>query len=236
MLMRTAMVVAVLVAAGCSSTRPGDLKAVQAASGQIRAGNVYLLRGWIGIFSEGIDDLTGKINQIGASADVFQDDQWHALAGEIRERYKSADYAEPLVLIGHSYGADDAIRIARELGEAGIAVDLLITLDPVTPPRVPGNVRICRNLYESNGVMDTMPVLRGVAIEAAPHFHGDLTNIDIRRDRTDLLEADTNHFNIEKNSKVHDLVLEEIRVVCPLRDDWLAMRAWPQAGAQAHAP
>ena len=102
---------------GCArSTRPGNLAYVQPTSDRPRAGNVYLLRGFIGIFSEGIDRLTQQINETGTRAVVYQDDQWSALARKIAQQYRDADDSEPLVLIGHSYGADDVVRIARELG------------------------------------------------------------------------------------------------------------------------
>jgi pimeloyl-ACP methyl ester carboxylesterase len=150
---------------------------------------------------------------------VFQDDQWKRLAAAIRKRHgdNGGTSREPLVLIGHSYGADDSIRIARELEKSGIDVDLLILMDPVTPPPVPLNVRACRNYYQSNGAADALPWLRGVAVKPAPEFVGRLDNIDLRRDRTDLLESKTNHFNIEKNEKLHAAIIEEVLATCPRR-------------------
>src|SRR5256885_1168203 len=97
---------------GCSAMTPGRMQAVQAYSSAPRAGNVYLLRGWIGIFSTGIDRLGEKVNANGVKGEVFQDDQWRELAATIAEKYKTAPNAEPLVLVGHSYGADDIVGIA----------------------------------------------------------------------------------------------------------------------------
>src|SRR5689334_9195569 len=77
---------------GCtSSMTPGKLDNVQAASAPqqyTRVGNVYLLRGWIGIFSAGIDNLTDKINAKGVRAHQYQDDQWSSLAEAIEKQYK----------------------------------------------------------------------------------------------------------------------------------------------------
>jgi len=201
-----------LLCGGCATTRPGALASVQATSDADRAGNVYLLRGFIGVFSSGINSLTEKLNAAGVRAHVYQDDQWKALAQTIRRRYAEATAREPLVLIGHSYGADDALRIARELEKSGVVVDLLITLDPVTPPRVPKNVRRCRNYFQSNGVADRLPWLRGVPVQASTSDQ--VMNIDLRKDRRDLLERDTNHFNIEKNQRVHAAVLDDVLQVC----------------------
>ncbi len=207
---------------GCSTSamRPGNVNAVApiaTASTATRAGNVYLLRGFIGVFSTGIDSLGGKLNKQGISASVFQDDQWSSLATKIRERYSAAPNREPLILIGHSYGADDALRMARELNRDHITVDLLITLDPVTPPEVTSNVLKCINLYESNGVWDTLPWLRGVPVKKPDGSSTQLVNADIRTDRKDLLEPGLDHFNIEKKEKIHKEVISLVMATCPQR-------------------
>src|SRR5256885_10545115 len=126
---------------GCSAMTPGPMSAVAPVSSAPRAGNVYLLRGWIGIFSTGIDNLGIKVNQAGIHGQVFQEDQWRELAATIAKKYKGAKDPEPLILVGHSYGADDIVHIARELDKENVTVDLLVTIDPTTPPPVPPNVR-----------------------------------------------------------------------------------------------
>src|SRR3954469_17194560 len=95
---------------GCASTEPGDVSSVALPSGAMsRAGNVYLLRGFIGIFSAGIDRLGSEIKSAGVRATVFQDDKWALVCRAFARREVMSRYHEPLVLIGHSYGADDAI-------------------------------------------------------------------------------------------------------------------------------
>jgi pimeloyl-ACP methyl ester carboxylesterase len=217
-----ALSLSMLLLIGCSSTRPGALERVQPMSSSARAGNVYLLRGFIGIFSTGIDHLGDEINRSGVRASVFQDDQWSRLAETITAKYANHRVAEPLVLVGHSYGADDVLRIARKLDEANIKVDLLITLDPVTPPKVPKNIGYCYNLYQSNGVFDAMPWLRGIPLEQEKSIPGQLANVNIRKDRTDLLEPGTDHFNIEKKAKIHQEVIAQVLAVCPPRQTWAA--------------
>ncbi len=207
---------------GCSSMKPGELAAVKPLSTDPRAGNVYLLRGFIGIFSTGIDQLGEQINQQGVHAMVFQDDQWSSLADTIKQKYANKPHIEPLILIGHSYGADDVLRIARKLDDANIKVDLLITLDPVTPPKVPKNIAFCYNLYQSNGVFDTMPWLRGIPLTPEKAIPGQLVNANIRTDRTDLLEPGLDHFNIEKKEKIHKEVIAKVLTVCPPRQAWAA--------------
>jgi pimeloyl-ACP methyl ester carboxylesterase len=209
-------------AGGCASMTPGKMAWVRPDSDRARAGNVYLLRGWIGIFSTGINHLGEKLNAAGVRSSVYQEDQWRGLAAAIKEKYGSAKEHEPLILVGHSFGADDALRVSRELGEAGIMVDLVITLDPVTPPEVPGNVRRCYNLYESNGAWDKVPAFRGVPLKLADGSRSMLQNVDVRKDRTDLLEPGTDHFNIEKKAKIHAEVLRQVLATCPTRSEWVA--------------
>ena len=250
------LTILLLAAAGCQSgaMTPGDLAAVRTtgladdaagpADAQLasatfaaepamadaapRLGNAYLLRGWIGVFSTGINDLTGKLNANGVRAHVYQDDQWRALSRRLIGVYADAENPEPLVLIGHSYGADDVIRIARRLDEAGVAVDLLVTLDPVTPPAVPKNVRRAINLYQPNGVFDALPVLRGIPLSAEVGV--ELENWNLRKNRRDLLEAmgsKLDHFNIEKKAVVHDAVITEVLLTCPPAEPELATDAVP---------
>ena len=210
------------VAGGCSGMRPGNVRAVAPTSAPAnpRVGNAYLVRGFIGVFSTGIDDLSSQIRDSGVSAIAFQDDQWMSLAASIRRQYREVPNHEPIVLIGHSYGADDVIRIARELKRDDIQVDLLVTLDPVTPPQIPTNVKRCVNVYQSNGVWDRLPWLRGVRVEKPQGSATEIANFDIRVDRTDLLEPGVDHFNIEKKPKVHREVINHVLAACPTRSQW----------------
>jgi pimeloyl-ACP methyl ester carboxylesterase len=221
-----------MLLSGCAGLKRGDVKAVAPVSGAPRAGNAYLLRGFIGVFSTGIDDIGGRINKTGVRANVYQDDQWTTLAATIRKRYASEPNHEPIVLIGHSYGADDVVRIARELSRDNITVDLLVTLDPVTPPTIPSNVKRCVNIYQSNGAWDTLPWLRGVPVVTPQGSSTVLANYNVRADRKDLYEAGVDHFNIEKKKKVQDEVIRHVLVTCPPREQWV-MRNAPKRGQDA---
>lgn len=211
-----------LHATGCAYIKRGSIDAVAPVTENQRVGNVYLVRGWIGIFSTGMDSLGEKIRDQGIQAEVFQGEQTRQLAQAIAKAYSGRGDAEPLVLIGHSYGADNVLRIARELEAANIQVDLLVTFDPVTPPPVPGNIRRLDNFFKPNGAMDNLPWLRGIPLKLDPDQSVVLANIDLVSDRPDLLEPNTNHFNIEKNQKLHAEVLRRLETVCPPRPVWAA--------------
>lgn len=218
-----------LAAGGCSSPsmQPGDLTLVQTHSDKPHVGNVYLLRGFIGIWSTGIDAMGKEINDAGIRANVYRNEQWKELRDVLLEKYKDQKVYEPLVIMGHSWGADHAIDIARALDEANITVDLIITLDPVTPEAVPKNVKWCYNIYQTNGIWQSVPIFRGVPLEQQADAAGKglLQNLNIRVDRTDLLEPDTDHYNIEKNVKVHAEVMKPLLKVCVDRPSWV--RAHP---------
>lgn len=226
-----------LLSTGCANIAPGKTEAIQpvATTEDTRVGHAYLFRGFIGIFSTGMNTLGDELKEQGVDATVFQADQWASVADTIAERYHNAPNAEPIVLVGHSYGADNILRIAQRLKDKDVKIDLIITLDPVTPPQVPPNVTQVVNLYQSNGVMDALPWLRGIPLEMEKPDSVKLTNANIRTDRTDLLVDGLNHFNIEKQPKVHDEVIKQIEEVCVTRATWAALKAPQQPMVSIHA-
>jgi pimeloyl-ACP methyl ester carboxylesterase len=169
--------------------------------------NVCLVRGYQDWYSTGIDQLAGKLHDAGIPAEVFREAQWRDLAGQLKRHPHGA-----LVLIGFSYGADDAILIARQLNDAHQPVDLLITIDPVTPANIPANVKHAVNYYEPNGPWDTFPWLRGVPLTADTGAAAENINI---RSRADLNEPGTSHATIAGNEKVHRAI--EFLIVQALR-------------------
>lgn len=208
-------------AIGCSSMKPGSVKSITPVTDRERVGSVYLLRGWIGIFSTGIDKLGKDINSAGVHAEVFQESQTWALSRAIAERYADQPRHEPIVLIGHSYGADGTIDIARQLAAHNVRVNLIVTLDPVTPAKVPANVDRVVNLYQSSA-LDALPFLRGIPLTPDEPGPVALENINIRTDRTDLLEPGLDHFNIEKKQKIQAEVIAQVLAVCEPRTAWSA--------------
>jgi hypothetical protein len=215
----TALLLLLLWAAGCNSLPPGPAgaAATRPALTFPRSGEAYLLRGWRGLWSEGIDRLGDELRGAGVDAEVFRADQAGELGDALVDRFSKRGRHVPLVLIGFSYGADDAVLVAAKLARAGIRLDLLLTIDPVTPPAVPGNVKLCRNYYQSNGPLDLFPWLRGIPLEPAERFGpaGRLVNVNIR-DRPDLLEPGTSHATIAGNEQLHRVVVEEVLRVCPV--------------------
>ena len=206
-----------VICTGCQALPSGDVTKLHPVSAGARAGNVCLIRGWRDLYSGGLERLGDELRQEGIAAEVFRDEQWPALADALKRQYAINTDHDPLVLIGFSYGADDALRIAQEMNRCGLPVNLLITIDPVTPPRVPENVVTCINFFQTNGFWDIFPWLRGVPLQAAGI--GRLVNVDIRRTRPDLLEANTAHSNIAADPKLHREIIARVLEACPPRRD-----------------
>ena len=84
---------------------------------------------------------------------VFAHQEVAQALGFIRaELHKNPD--QPVVIFGHSRGAASSLKLAGMLKEAGISVDLLLTIDPVMidpvlRQKVPSNVALAVNYWES---------------------------------------------------------------------------------------
>jgi hypothetical protein len=199
-------------AAYASRPAPSALRPSQVAAQPTR---VYLLRGLLDVWSYGMDDLANKLRAVGVEAVVVNHSAWPEIARTLVQQRASGAYTGPIVLVGHSLGGDDVVRAAQALGAAGVAVDLLMPVDPVTPLEVPANVKRAINFYQANNGW-------GVPLRPAAGFHGAFTNADLESNRRDLREVNTGHASIDKGPKVH---AEIIREVLRLRAPRTATRA-----------
>jgi hypothetical protein len=200
--LRGSLVLSIVILSGCSRLSPGSVQAINPQP------QICLVRGFLDWYSVGIDRLTEELRSTGIPAHAYREEQWTDLADALL-----ANQPSRIVLIGFSYGADDVISISRRLDEHHLLVELLITIDPVTPDAVPPNVMHCVNFYEPNGFWDLFPWLRGVPLHRESNNSAGLENIDVRR-RLDLVEANTSHGTIAANEKVHRAIID------------LVLRAW----------
>ncbi len=189
-----------LVSTGCARLEPGTVSKLDTPPQP-----VILIRGYLDWYSTGIDTLATEIRTTGIPVETFRDEQW----GDVADRIIAGRPAGPVRLIGFSYGADDVVLIARRLAEKGIPVQLLVTIDPVTPADVPPNVSRCVDFYEPNGFWDIFPWLRGIPLHAE-RPETKIENIDIRA-RPDLVVPDTSHATVAANPNVHKAILELLR-------------------------
>ncbi|MGC2075971.1 MAG: hypothetical protein WA728_08070, partial [Xanthobacteraceae bacterium] len=81
-------------------------------------GHVYPLRGLFNVFSLGMDSLAEELKRRGVYATVDNYADWQTLADQAATDYK-AGKESPIILIGHSLGADAVMKMAAYLGRKG---------------------------------------------------------------------------------------------------------------------
>jgi hypothetical protein len=148
---------------------------------------VYLLRGWFGVFSTGLDNLAEELKSKGIKADAVGHLAWRSTVSDII-KYHAAGKDGPLVLVGHSQGANNVIEMARLLGREKIPVDLLVTLAPLLQDPLPGNVVRAINYYHSPGW--------GAPVVADAGYRGKLSNINLGGD------LGISHITMDKSPKL----------------------------------
>ena len=94
----------------------------------------YLLRGWFGVFSTGMDELAGDLRSKGVKAEAIGHLAWKSTVSKIVQD-KAAGKLGGLALVGHSQGAINVIEMAQALKAHKIPVDLLVTLVPADRTR-----------------------------------------------------------------------------------------------------
>jgi alpha-beta hydrolase superfamily lysophospholipase len=166
-----------------------------AAQPQPRA-HVYLLRGLLNVFSLGMDSLTEELKGRGVDATVHGYGEWQTLADQAAADYKARKEA-PIILIGHSYGADAVMEMAAYLGRKGVPVALVVPFDCSKSFAASDNVARVLNLTQRD-----YAYMRG-----GPGFHGTLANVDVSSD------PDINHINIDKSPRLHARVVAEVLAI-----------------------
>jgi hypothetical protein len=159
---------------------------------------VYLLRGLLNVFSLGMDTLAEKLNAGGIRAEVHPHDSWSAVAAGIASDYRRG-LRGPVVLIGHSLGADVIFSLAERLDSDGVPVRLMVSFDPTNSYAAPKNVDYMLNLFQHNGF--------GRRVAAGPGFRGELNNMNLSSDKS------IDHTSIDKSPALHNLVIAKIRTV-----------------------
>jgi pimeloyl-ACP methyl ester carboxylesterase len=152
---------------------------------------VYLLRGFMNVFSLGMDDLAARLQANGIAATVGNHADAGAVINQIEMRYQAGDYG-PIILIGHSLGADAVVAMAEALNQDRVPVALIILFDGTAPHRVPGNVTAAVNFtlqYDLTPDID---------------FHGTISNVDLRGD------PGIDHLTIDKSPSLQAQVLDYV--------------------------
>jgi hypothetical protein len=158
--------------------------------------HVYLLRGLMNIFSLGMDTLAEKIQRRGIFATVHNYSEWQSLADHAAAAYHAGTEG-PIIIIGHSLGADAVMEMSAYLGRKGVPVALAVPFDGTQSFATPSNVGRVLNLTHA----DYGRVYRGAG------FHGSISNVDVSSDRN------IDHLNIDKSARLHAQVIGAILAV-----------------------
>jgi len=170
-------------------------------TGANRPYQVYLLKGLADIFSSGMDFLQAKLRARGIVGEVRSHADADELADSATMKWHGGARG-PIIIIGHSLGADAAIRMAQRLGEAGVPVALLVTFSPVDSAPASANVARAVNYFQSASAWHGQ-ITRGAG------FRGALENVD-------LAEAPgITHFNIEKAERLHAATIAKVLALIP---------------------
>lgn len=160
------------------------------------AEEVYMIRGFLNVFSDGMNQMTRQLKSRGIRARAISNGDWRNVANDIIRRAKSKKVSYPIVIAGHSLGGVEAPSFANALGAAGVPVALVIGLDPgfSQPPAFrKGAKRVINYKIPS-----------GKNYRRGPGFNGKITTVDVSKYGTD-------HVGIDKNKKVQALVIRQIR-------------------------
>src|SRR3984885_15970091 len=182
---------AVLMTAALTSAGSCFSAVSQAAAAS--APQVYLMRGFLNVFSMGMDSLAAELRGVGISATVDSYAGWQEAARAIAANYKAGRHG-PIVLVGHSFGSDAVMDMGQYLGEMGVPVALIIPFDGTYPHAASANVAHVLNIYRS----------ADAKITRGPGFHGELTNYYVQ-------DANVGHMNIDKIPRLHSMVINKIR-------------------------
>jgi hypothetical protein len=155
--------------------------------------HVYLMHGLMNIFSLGMDQLAATIAGHGIDASVSNHAEADAVVGTIAARYRAGDHG-PIILIGHSLGADAVMLMAQSLDRMGVPVALVIPFDGTGSYAAPKNVACVLNLTQREFAY----------LHAGAGFHGKLSNVDMRG------TAGIDHFTIDKSPQLQAYALKSV--------------------------
>ncbi len=158
--------------------------------------HVYVFHGLMNIFSLGMDDLAQKIERAGVAASLYNHSEWQEVAELIAAKYKAGNHG-PIILIGHSLGADAVMLMGEYLGTKGVPVALIVPFDGTRSFNASGNVASVMNITQR----DYAYMRRGSG------FRGELSNVDVSKDES------IGHISIDKTPRLHAMVVNKIVAV-----------------------
>jgi hypothetical protein len=175
-----------------AATTVAALGAPTAASAE----EIYLIRGFMNIWSRGMDQMSSQLRARGCNARSISNGQWQGLAQDIIQRDRNGRVSHPIVIAGHSVGGIEAPQFANALGQAGVSTALVVGVDPGfnnPPPFQRGAQRVV-NFWIAGSA-------RGKPYRAGNGFSGSLQNINVRS------FSNADHVQLEKDPRVQSRIV-----------------------------
>lgn len=158
-----------------------------------KPGEVYFMRGLANIFSLGLDAFAKEVSLLGIENCVYNHRHWQAVVNDIVERNYENRISEPIIIVGHSLGANIAPVMASSIGSHNIEVQYVAMLDPVEPTQVGPNVVEIVNYY--------IPKSKDTLLRPRNGFSGTLENVNLRSWRDGF-----DHFNIDEKPSLRSVM------------------------------
>jgi len=187
-------------AGGCGGPVAGPAPTVQ--------GRVYVLRGQGFVFSGGLGTVAQRLQQSGVRTSDLSDWGAGGAVNEIVADRKQGTFRGPLVFVGHSRGGRQALGAAAALAQHGITVDLVVVVDAMAVPQVPGNVRRAVNLYLTQG-----RVYPAAPLQPTPGAATTIENIALDVAGSPIDAGGANHLSVDDNPQLQDYVFRRVRSV-----------------------
>jgi hypothetical protein len=155
---------------------------------------IVLMRGLANVFSRGMDEMSATLTGHGFSPRLINHRGWQVAADAIVQNYRNGNRA-PIVIIGHSLGANAAFNLAKRLQSQNIPVAYVAVFDPTQSLAVPANVDTFVNFYLNR---------TGRPARFPPTRHKSKVNINL------TTSPGITHTNIDQSRRLQDIVIGRI--------------------------
>lgn len=167
---------------------------------------IILFRGVVGYWPRA-SAMSDRLACRGYRPDLYRSCETPLLTSSlVRDAEQGA--SGPIHLIGYSFGASAAVRMARNLMEHGITVDRMVLIECYDYPEIPPNVRYCVNIYESRP-LDRLTPFRGTPARAADPSSTRLVDIDVSYAQGWEELRENNHFTMADDPRVQEFAARQ---------------------------
>ncbi|MCY0095380.1 thioesterase domain-containing protein [Hoeflea ulvae] len=193
---------ALLVAGLLAVTAAAPARAASAASEAPT--QVYFIRGFLGIFSTGFDQMAKSLAKDRIKAEVYGHLSGSSVRAKIIREYDRSRRKRPIILVGHSFGGNAVFEVAAKLRKNNIPVALLISVDPTRAGPLSDNVkRYVNYFFPGNGLGSELKPQPGVPKSR-------IKNIDMRK-RVDVAGAGDDHWTVTTNAALAREILKAVK-------------------------